>query len=251
MYLSTRGVELTWTSGNFSAIDYVAAILEREESAQILKTTVADMMEYVRAANVQRGSGVNDAFKAVYNTDAVQNNKTKTAIPTDATNAAAKAQMAEDGYITEITPFAKGAGGTIGIKLSDKGYGFKMYKKVIDAEGNPTVSNEMNQWRMDGLGYVYMHNLRAYALDDVLTIEVYESYVGSSADPKAGMVKEFTGELLATYEWSLAGYINDNAEALKADDAKMYDLAVSLYNYAASSSAYIQWKLDNGHSNFS
>ena len=56
----------------------------------------------------------------------------------------------------------------------------------------------------------------------------------------------FKGNVLATYEWSLAGYINDNADTLSEKDM---NLAVALYNYAVSGSEYISWKIANGLNN--
>ena len=155
-------------------------------------------------------------------------------IPETASNAAAKAKMAEDGYITEIAVISKAEGGTVGIKLNGN-YGFKMYKDDPDKEGNQP-NWEQNQWRIDNTGYMYIHNLRTYALNDTFVIEVYESYTGTGA-------VTFVGEPIATYEWSLAGYINDNEQTNNA-------LAVALYNYACSADAYLEWAKENGYKTY-
>lgn len=122
-------------------------------------------------------------------------------------------------------------------------YGFKMTTKTA-IKFNASLVGEN---RIDGTGYFYMHNIRAYAFNEVFTIEVYEGYTANMSGTTESNVKTFNGEVLATYEWTLAGYINDNASTLTATQLAY---AKSIYSYAEAASKYLQWKQDNGYDLF-
>ena len=123
-------------------------------------------------------------------------------------------------------------------------YGFKMATK------NTYMFNAalVGEHRIDGTGYTFMHNIRAYAFSQVFKIEVYEGYTATNDGSKETNVKSFNGEILATYEWTLAGYINDNAETLTADQLAY---AKSIYSYAEAAIDYLEWKQANGFEMFS
>ena len=171
----------------------------------------------------------------LYGSAAVQDNLSTSYDLPNVSNADSYMQMRADGYITEIVPIVEREGGTIGIKLNGS-YGFKMYVK------GDTEFAYVNQWRIDNTNYTYMHNIRNYVFNDVFVIEVYRSYTTSTGTATGGMITEFIGTPLATYEWSFAGYMNDNS--LSGSNAAIAD---ALYNYACPGDAYIQWLVDNGY----
>lgn len=228
-----EGTTLSYTTKEFSPVDYARYMIENEPAE--IATVAADLAKYVYEFNMAKKGAASAAIIELLDAESTKAAMSNNTIPETASNAAAKAKMAEDGYITEIAVIAKAEGATVGIKLNGN-YGFKMYKDDPDNEGNQP-NWEQNQWRIDGTGYMYMHNLRSYALNDTFVIEVYESYTGTSA------VTSFVGEPIATYEWSLAGYINDNELTNSA-------LAVALYNYACSADAYLAWANENGYKTY-
>ena len=232
-----KGSELVYSVDSFGGIDYINYIIKNDKSDE-LKGVVANLVNASYYFNTLKGSSVSDKMTALMASEeykAAMAKSTYTA-PAEATNKAAYAKMAEDGYIKEIALIAKtgNTGLTIGIAMNGT-YGFQMTNKYV------------GETRIDGTGYFFMHNIRSYAFNDGFTINVYESYEANRDSTKETNVKTFAGDPIATYEWTLEGYINDNAEALAGTTALEY--AKAIYSYAVAGDEYIQWKKDNGLNN--
>lgn len=234
-----KGQEITYKTVDFSALNYVESILNKDY-AKSLKSTVAYLVEYANAVAINKGKTPSAAVNTLMNTDAFKAAVANPATaPADASNKATIEKMADAGYTFEIVPMTYADGATIAVKLTGT-YGVKMYK--ADESGKPNY--ECKEWCVttddEGNTYIYMNQLRNYALDDELVIEVYEGYTADENN----VVTEFKG-LLNTFKWSLAGYMND--QALEGNQAT---LVKALYNYAVAGSSYIKWLEQNGYNVF-
>ena len=234
-----KGQEITYKTVNFSALNYVESILNKDY-AKSLKSTVAYLVEYANAVAINKGKVPSAAVNTLMNTDAFKAAVANPATaPADASNKATIEKMADAGYTFEIVPMTYADGATIAVKLTGT-YGVKMYK--ADESGKPNY--ECKEWCVttddEGNTYIYMNQLRNYALDDELVIEVYEGYTADENN----VVTEFKG-LLNTFKWSLAGYMND--QALEGNQATLVN---ALYNYAVAGSSYIKWLEQNGYNVF-
>ena len=234
-----NGQDITYKTVDFSALNYVESILNKDY-AKSLKSTVAYLVEYANAVAINKGKTPSAAVNTLMNTDAFKAAVANTATaPADASNKATIEKMADAGYTFEIVPMTYADGATIAVKLTGT-YGVKMYK--ADENGKPNY--ECKEWCVttddEGNTYIYMNQLRNYALDDELVIEVYEGYTADENN----VVTEFNG-LLDTFKWSLAGYMND--QALEGNQATLVN---ALYNYAVAGSSYIKWLEQNGYNVF-
>ena len=242
---SYEGTALTYTIESFGALDYLNYILNGEKQSAELKAVVANLINTSYYYNTVKGSSINAKITEVMASDAYKNAYKAYEAPADASNAATYEKMATDGYVSEIALIATGAnsGITAGVKMNGT-YGFKMTTKNTYMFG----ANLVGETRIDGTGYMFMHNIRAYAFNQVFKIEVYEGYTANMNGEKESNVKTFNGEVLATYEWTLAGYINDNASTLTETQLAY---AKSIYSYAEAAIDYLEWKQANGFEMFS
>ena len=238
---SYEGTQLSYTIKSFGAIDYCEYIINNDKNSDELKAVVANALYTANKFDLVKGSRVTDKMTEVLASEAFKAAFKLIEAPADATNKDVYAQMAADGYVKEISlisGFSSTTGTTVGIKMNE-GYGFKMNTKKTSKYNASLVG----EWRLDGTGYFYMHNIRSYAFNEVFVIDVYESYTAKVENGVEKNVTSFDGKVVATYEWSLAGYINDNAETLTADQLAY---AKALYSYAEAACDYLQWKKDNG-----
>jgi hypothetical protein len=234
---SYDGTPLTYTINSFSGVDYYNTLLNSETESDELKTLVANMAKAAEQFSIAKAYTVSENLTKLMETEVFKKYVKDFETPADASNKALYEKMAADGYVKEIALATNGGsitGLTMGVKVNGE-YGFKMDSMTAREYNIPVV----NQWREDGTGYIYMHNFRAFGINNEFKIDVYEKVTGLG-----GAITAFEGKILATYEgWTLAGYINDNAETLTADQLAY---AKAIYSYACATEAYLNWRQANG-----
>lgn len=225
----------TYTIGDFNiAEDYVKYLLERTEpvSSTALKNAMADCMKYIYYGNILAGKTPDAKFLAVYNSDAVQNNFSAMPEITGATNSALDTSDMST-YVESITVLANSSSykgvATVAVTTKD-GYAARIYPKSY-------ASNPSSQQNVQKGNEYNLNGVRNGTLNETFVIEIYEGCDTSGSS--WGLIGSWTGECLGTYEWSLAGYINDMADTLTEDQKAFVE---ALYCYAESCDKYAAWK---------
>ena len=94
--------------------------------------------------------------------------------------------------------------------------------------------------KIDSTGYIYAHNIRTYALSEIIVIKFYA--VGDTIID-GQIVKTNSGAApVATVEFTMSGYVNDNVDSFSDADKALVD---AFFAYAYSAGQYMDWRSRN------
>ncbi len=219
-----NGIAMSYTTAPYSVAEYASYLIDRDVAGTALKNVMADCVRYIYFANIMAGSTPGTKFMEIYNSDVIQNNLSTMPSIEGATNAALD-ETDMSTYIEDVSVLSGTASyagvATVSVKAKD-GYHIRINKTQTVKDGNVYV----------------LHAARNNTLNDEITIEVFDGDVTTGSWKN---ITGYTGNVIATYTWSYAGYINDYRDVLDAQENAL-EFAEAVYSYAVSCDKYIAWK---------
>ncbi len=232
-----NGMDFTYTAPSINLAKYVDYILEAEKYSEYeeIKTVMADLIRMIEQANVAAGQTTSTEFKAVYaKAEKYFTVADKVIDPADTNDL-----TSVDAYLDDVDlVFVSGLGAmTVGVKAKD-GYVALMAGKST-VHGAAAIGDNR---KIDSTGYIYAHNVRTYAMSEIIVISFYNT---ADTTQDGQVVKANAGATpVATVEFTISGYVNDNADTF-SDSTKA--LVEAVFGYAYSAGEYMDWRAKNLH----
>ena len=217
-------VNYVFTSGKYDTIDQTA-----------FKTAMADLMRMVEQANVAAGSNTDAAFDEVYALVEPYMSVVDNVIDKTATNDISSIEAYVDGV---AVVYSKGLN-SMTVEVDPKAGYVATVTTNEKLHGQIIVGQTRTNILTSDMERCYAHNIRSWGLTSVMTISIYNKAdvtIGGSGNQEFTSIPETP---VATAQFTIAGYLNDNAESLTAADLA---LAEAMFAYANSGAAYMDWR---------
>ncbi|MBQ4071091.1 MAG: hypothetical protein IJD51_01580, partial [Clostridia bacterium] len=232
-----NGMTFTYVAPEVNVAKYVNYVLTSGKYDTIdqstFKTAMADMMRMVEQANVAAGQTPTDEFNTVYDLAEPYMSVVDNVIDKTATNDLS----AIEAYIENVAVVYSSGLNSLAVEVDPaEGY-MAILRTPYTVHGTYPVGQTRASILSTDMDRCYAHNVRVWGMTSVITIDIYNK---ADVTVTNQVVAAVAGAApVASAEFTIAGFLNDNAASMTEADLA---LAEAMFAYAASSSAYMDWR---------